>query len=335
MPVTPIPRPRRSMRTPVLAGVLALALCAAGSLCGVARAGVFVWFQCASDVQNTAIGLDSGWQAVASGTQPAGLSSQCSSNRWGSIANDFQQPPNSVEGVAFTIPGDAPDESFADVMEAGQSAGYSGSEVFAELLLSGQVVDNVLVPSAGGQTVLSDGTPPANARSIDLLDFCSTSASEGCTFNDALSPALGTLETKILDTSLPTASATGGTLLSGPQRGTASIQVTAAEPDSGLMRWNVAGQEIDNSPGVGQCNELDSFHPCPTSQVETFQIDTTAYQDGPHVLQANLTTAAITSNTVTLGTFTTFNAPQASANPGAPGIDVGDLAGVGGGDFGS
>lgn len=135
----------------------------------------------------------------------------------------------------------------------------------------------------------------------------------------------------LADASAPGGFATGGALTrSDPVRGTAGLSLHAFDTGGGVYRvvLGVDGDEVSRETldtNGGTCVDVESSNddayefgasqPCPLSVDGTVQLDTTAFDDGPHTVSASVEDAAGNSAVIFTGSVQTHNAPINLAAP--------------------
>jgi hypothetical protein len=156
--------------------------------------------------------------------------------------------------------------------------------VYFRIFSAGQVVQDG--PAAPWGQVFSQALP-SGARDVDLDLFCSTDASTNCYTQDpAHALTISSFMLTLSESTPPTATATGGTLLSSnPASGTESLQYTATDADSGPLSVAVklGSTTITTTSFAGSCSPGD-FSPCPQAESPSVSVDTTRVADGTYPL---------------------------------------------------
>jgi len=147
--------------------------------------------------------------------------------------------------------------------------------------------------------------------------------------------AISRAQIGLADASAPGGFATGGTLArADPVRGTANLALHAFDAGGGVYRVALAvdGGEVSRETldsNGGACADVEASNddpyefgapqPCPLSVDGSVQLDTTAFEDGPHTLSATVEDAAGNSAVVFDGGVQTHNAPINVAVPALAG----------------
>src|SRR5271166_3344152 len=194
-----------------------------------------------------------------------------------------------------------------------------------------------LTPCSGGTNDFS-GTlaiPAGRGGSLYLSAGCGSGYNTG-SCNEGGSEGAWSLvrlywaQLLLTNSSTPTGTGFGGSLLAGDARGTSDLLLTAGDPEGpGVYEVLVEAEGhtlYDGTPdrNGGACVPaassggtlmFDDSQPCKRTETVDLPIDTTALADGVHTLKVTVTDAAQNSSVVYDGTISTQNAPLPSTAP--------------------
>jgi hypothetical protein len=166
---------------------------------------------------------------------------------------------------------------------------------------------------------------PSNSTELTLADYCSTDDyNNPCGQGAGEDPDLELLgsELTIADSTLPTATVTGGGLAgTGTLAGTEALTYSAQDPNVGVRQVQLLedGRTVAEKNYAAEC-PYENFAACPTSVSNEIQWDTATSTNGTHELALRVIDAANNTSTIDAHTVTINN----------PGIGVnGSLNGVG------
>lgn len=335
--------PARILRAPaVLAAATALVLLCGG---GVARAGEWEQVSCVNPNQ-TAAGSDGWVSVIAGGGYGSNSSTACGpgSPMFAILSTDAAVGVSSAETLRYIPPaGSNLIGGNVDVGLYADGRGYNASGT-AVLYTPEYAYDasNVFFQCASGLTPCAPGSndftgvlgiPAGRGGNLYLSAGCGGAPGASCNeggSNGAWSMVqLWWANLRLLNSSSPSASAVGGTLLEAGARGTQELALSATDPSGpGVYAVSVQadGQTLytgtpDSNGGHcvavgkdGAALMFDSSQPCKQSESVDEPIDTTPLHDGQHALKVTVADAAQNASLVYDATISTHNAP-ANASP--------------------
>lgn len=290
-----------------------------------AGAGSYVIDNCPSAPGNSG---DSGpWTVYGSPQDPKGTCSGGPGD-WIGPQGGYMNP-NTIDGVQVVAPGG----SGITIRQARVwwyvPQELSGATTFAIASANTGVVEEAATPknSSISPDVL---TLPSNTTELTLADYCSSDdGPSDCTLGGGVNPNLQLLGAQLTleDTTLPSGSATGGTLAgSGAVSGTASLSYQATDASSGvrLVQLRVDGEPAAEKDYIASCSYA-SFQACPPSVSDTISWNTTAVANGQHRVELLVEDAAQNTSVIYSGEVTTENAATTASLGALPGSGTGTL----------
>jgi len=152
----------------------------------------------------------------------------------------------------------------------------SGSDTFAQITSPASELINP-TPYVVGTSNPAKVSFPDGTRTVYVYSYCSYDGSTNCYFPSGVSPIIRIegMDTTLEDANPPTATINGGSLAGGgPVSGTATLQFTATDGESGVRESQLL---VDGSPVLtdsysSQC-PYTNFAACPQSQTNSMGWD--------------------------------------------------------------
>jgi hypothetical protein len=198
----------------------------------------------------------------------------------------------------------------------------SGSDTFAQVITDTGYQMFSQTPYAAGATNPFQARFPANTRTVNVYSYCSYDNSTNCYFPSSTYPLMKVegMDTTLEDSGAPSASAVSGALASvGPLSGTAALQFTAEDQESGVKEAQLL---VDGAPVVSHSYAPEcpytGFAACPQSEKDSVTWNTSAVANGEHLLALRVTDAAGNVQTVDSHAIEVSN-PVSSVPPGGTG----------------
>jgi len=169
---------------------------------------------------------------------------------------------------------------------------------------------------------------PSTTTELTLADYCSNDdAGAGCVFGGGENPDLELLGSQLTlaDSSLPSATVTGGALSGGGTlSGIESLSYNATDGSSGvrLVQLRVDGNVVAQKDYAASCPYTD-FLACPPSVSDTIAWNTASVADGDHSLTLIVESAAQNTTVAYDGTVHVHNAASTSSLGALPGSGSG------------
>ena len=295
-------------------------------------------FSC-HDPGGNPVGHD-GWSIVRSTDEFITIIDTCTTDGQGDLvtelgANSGGYPNGAQAEWVFDAPLWATIASYTVQVAESYTSQYSGGGVGQDFIDASDESDpyydyrNLGAGGLGSDTV--SRTPPEPVSSITINSSCD-GASGTCPSNTPIAHMYVSSASVLLDdSSIPTVSDLGGSLLSGTSvRGTGEITLNAADDGPGIysVQLVVDGQaQLAVMPNTnnGWCENLGqtsngtrSFtqpDPCASSTSASLTLDTASFTDGQHTLKVLVEDASGNTTIAYDGTITTDNAPANSTPP--------------------
>jgi hypothetical protein len=309
-------KPKTQQR--ILATVVQVTFALTLILASTAQAGTYVINDCpAAPVPS---GNPGPWMVFGS---PQNAKGSCSGGTGDYIGpRGATMGPGTIDGVEVSVPS----ESGITIREAEVwwlvPHQTSGADTFAAArAISG--ASSFYIGEANtpfGTTAPDHYVLPSTTTGLVFEDYCSADdGGQGCTLGGGESTDLQLFgaQLALADSTLPTASATGGGLTeSTTLTGTQTFTYSATDPSSGvrLVKLLVDGNQVATNDYVTQCPYQD-FLACPASVSDTITWNTASVGDGQHTLQAIVEDAAHNTRVFYSATITTKNTFTNEAPP--------------------
>jgi hypothetical protein len=280
-----------------LALILSLALAVS------ARAGQYTIHNCPGSLQPN---FDAGpWQSYSNAPLPSvgGFQGSCTPGSTlgtaiGWYANEQSLNTNLGAMLQSPVPGITIREMRLVWSVSHQS---SGSDTYAQITSPGsELIDPT--PYVVGTSNPAKVLFPNGTRTVYVYSYCSYDGSTNCYFPSGVSPVtrIEGMDTTLEEANPPTATINGGSLASGgPVSGTATLQFTANDGESGVRESQLL---VDGTPVLtdnysSQCTYAN-FAACPQSQTNSMAWDTNKIANGEHQVALRITDAAGDTQTV-------------------------------------
>lgn len=325
----------------------ALTVAGLAAVVPAAEAGTYKMYTCNPPGFNIANPTVGPWQFYNAGNAAGQAQNTCSGGGFfGTSNNGNEMTIQSESGWQLDTP---PGIGIVRVRNWSRTAldvapGYQLYVTSSGAFANGNISPGIASPNAGGDDTKGVGyepgtyDPPATSHRLSIV--CTPSGNGNpCRMADHVTLAIKGTVAELSESTLPTASMTGGSLLTSDSvTGTATLAYAAKDDHSGIQRVEaILGDTVvgvddfsrDLTAPVaqqgGQCT-YTGFAACPQTQTRDLQIDTGRAPDGTHRLTLRVTDAAGNRTDVPGPTFTVTNGTKGLKPGEANGTNASRLA---------
>ena len=222
---------------------------------------------------------------------------------------------DSSGGIGVWVPPERPNLEITNVLTRLDSGGgpWSGSAFVVRQFAGSTLLDSATAPFARTTNL----APPVAGRNYDWNWYCTYSAGTNCSTGDGdHAMQLWQVNFSLRESADPSGAVSGGSLLGpGSVAGTASVNYTAYDDDSGVKAVQVRlGPTIVAADDLSAQCSFTGWNACPlTMQRGGVDVDTTRIPNGTYPLRLAVFDAAGNSRTLETGRSVTIDNGGASA----------------------
>jgi len=279
----------------IVAPILALGI--ALTLATSARAGQYTIHNCPASLQpNFVVGP---WQSFSASLPDAGgYQSNCTpGNVLGPAVGWYADIQGLNTGLGIILQSPSQNLAIRELrLVWSVSHESSGSDNFAQVITDTGYQMIATTPYVAGATNPFVGRFAPSTRAVEVYSYCSYDASTNCNFPSSSTPVMKVegMDTTLEDVGAPTATSLSGALASsGNLSGTATLQFTAGDQESGVREAQLL---IDGVPTITHSYASEcpyaSFAACPQTEVDSMTWDTSTVANGEHLVALKITDAS-------------------------------------------